>query len=112
MKCYWTTRSVPEFSGLSKREVTRLLVATRWRPFAHWQFLLLVAIHFAVEVLAIMWLSMAIRSFSWVSLVTITLVLTLFGVGGVLLWNVKLYFQRPYIQRILSRQARELSKEH
>jgi hypothetical protein len=43
MQIYWTTKSIPELTQLSKGERERLLAAVRWKHLRHWQWWVTVA---------------------------------------------------------------------
>jgi len=37
MKIYWTIKSVPEFSGMSKKQINEIWIPCYWKTYKHWQ---------------------------------------------------------------------------
>jgi len=96
MRVYWRMSSIPELSGLSKKQRTEVLNATRWKHLRHWQFWISGAV-FVCVLLLIPLLKPLLPE--WPMRVAAGGLLG--GIGGILIAQMAVHVKRPYWRALL-----------
>ena len=104
MPIYWSMKSVPELTPLSKEQRQSVWHATRWRHLRHWQFWIAVAA-FIVWLLIIFAFLDLIRDGTVARIGRLSLAAVAGGIGGLFLSHVAIKVKRPHMRRLLQSQG-------